>query len=336
MKNIIAITSLLAAGTAFLSATEYQLQDLDARKVVSTTGTPDYSNSDIQAGDKFIVSGTSQLFLNAWNNSHVPFTFLADVELNGEGYQVEDREHKNTFRIHEGITMSGTISVAGDSTIWSSGRENTLNGKVTGAENTTLTIAGGDVYNGATALLNFTNEVSLANLTLNGANGNAGKSAQIKFSYAGVNTISGALVSGFTSTSVVVSSGSTLKIGSADYAGTLSLGGSIEIAVDETADRLGTGTIAGAASLGFDFSSIVLEEKRYTLLQDTTLSYTGELSDFLQVSGIDGASWITQWDYSGNELSLIVSSVPEPSAFGLLAGAGALALVAARRRRRKA
>ena len=36
-----------------------------------------------------------------------------------------------------------------------------------------------------------------------------------------------------------------------------------------------------------------------------------------------------------NQLS-IVSSIPEPSAFGLLAGAGALALVAARRRRRKA
>ena len=39
------------------------------------------------------------------------------------------------------------------------------------------------------------------------------------------------------------------------------------------------------------------------------------------------------WNYSNLKGTLTYSSVPEPSAFGLLAGLGALALVAARRRR---
>ena len=42
----------------------------------------------------------------------------------------------------------------------------------------------------------------------------------------------------------------------------------------------------------------------------------------------------TNWKYNSPAIRLTASLVPEPSAFGLLAGVGALALVASRRRRR--
>ncbi|HIV04559.1 MAG TPA: hypothetical protein IAC75_05365, partial [Candidatus Spyradosoma merdigallinarum] len=57
-------------------------------------------------------------------------------------------------------------------------------------------------------------------------------------------------------------------------------------------------------------------------------------SSFGIADGEDWSGWIQSWEYIGSDLVLTMT-IPEPSAFGLLAGTFALALAAARRRRGK-
>lgn len=56
--------------------------------------------------------------------------------------------------------------------------------------------------------------------------------------------------------------------------------------------------------------------------------------DWYELSGWDKSGWTSSLSYEGNTLSLTMT-IPEPSAFGLLAGLGAMALVVSRRRRTK-
>ena len=57
-------------------------------------------------------------------------------------------------------------------------------------------------------------------------------------------------------------------------------------------------------------------------------------SSFGIADGEDWSGWIQSWEYIGSDLVLTMT-IPEPSAFGLLAGTFALALAASRRRRGK-
>ena len=57
-------------------------------------------------------------------------------------------------------------------------------------------------------------------------------------------------------------------------------------------------------------------------------------SSFGIADGEDWSGWIQSWGYNGSDLVLTMT-IPEPSAFGLLAGTFALALAASRRRRGK-
>ncbi|MBP3301869.1 MAG: PEP-CTERM sorting domain-containing protein [Opitutales bacterium] len=84
----------------------------------------------------------------------------------------------------------------------------------------------------------------------------------------------------------------------------------------------------------------------FAILTDTALTFNGTGADTLSSGDIDSyfdvegstlgdySDWAREWSYTGNTLSLTMT-IPEPSAFGLLAGVGALALVVARRKRRK-
>ena len=88
------------------------------------------------------------------------------------------------------------------------------------------------------------------------------------------------------------------------------------------------------------------DEIGFTILTNTALTFngtgantlsSGDIESYFDVEGSTlGAysEWAREWSYENNTLSLTMT-IPEPSAFGLLAGVGALALVVSRRKRRK-
>ncbi len=128
--------------------------------------------------------------------------------------------------------------------------------------------------------------------------------------------------------------------------------GDVEIVLSDTntagITQYGSGsfTVGDAAKLYLDISSLALSEAEEVSIRIATanaISGDSFFSDILVGSGDETGAWITSedwaykadsWDASTGTLLLV--SIPEPSAFGLLAGVGALALVAARRRRSRA
>ncbi|MCD8284323.1 MAG: autotransporter-associated beta strand repeat-containing protein [Opitutae bacterium] len=68
-----------------------------------------------------------------------------------------------------------------------------------------------------------------------------------------------------------------------------------------------------------------------------TLLTEGDVSDILNGIYMPGLDWMRYfdftWEYDGTSLAIYYDATPEPSMFGLVAGLGALALVATRRRR---
>ena len=144
----------------------------------------------------------------------------------------------------------------------------------------------------------------------------------------------------------------TVKTGSAFGLGysqvSVQSSGTLEFTASKTNDyglMLGGITFADGSSFVVDVTGaeendvlkIIMSSaiKYNTGTEEMTLGVDGNLDDFVNdfvtLKGWDG---LADWSYAGDTLSVTLT-VPEPSAFGLLAGAGALALVAARRRRTK-
>ncbi len=76
----------------------------------------------------------------------------------------------------------------------------------------------------------------------------------------------------------------------------------------------------------------------WNVTDNLTVNVTG-LDGYENKGKIDDASVLAKGEYgyivsNGDVISLAVATIPEPSAFGMLAGLGALALVASRRRRK--
>ena len=145
----------------------------------------------------------------------------------------------------------------------------------------------------------------------------------------------GALAAGSASAlgtgAVTVADGATLQISVQNVdAGTISLTGNARIVVDLA-----------------DFKTALDSTDVLTILTDTALTFNGvsmlagtltneQLSPYMSVIDSSGSfeSYVNQatWAYDGSNLTL---TIPEPSAFGWLAGVGALALCVSRRRRVK-
>ena len=104
--------------------------------------------------------------------------------------------------------------------------------------------------------------------------------------------------------------------------------------------------LASGAKIVVDMTGQTSTAETFTLdlLTSSALSYNNTsitndnvgtlLGDVVSLSGWDKTGWTQTLSYTDSTLKLTMT-IPEPSEFGLLAGAGALALVAARRRRRK-
>lgn len=147
---------------------------------------------------------------------------------------------------------------------------------------------------------------------------------------AGEATVSVESGGSFTSTDELTISGGSITVDGTLTAGTLA------IVVGDSTD---TAVISGSGTVNADTLAISLSDEYIAaLVAGTATEYSFEiLADTLNVELSAGATILSTADadvtitYSNGTLT--ISSVPEPSAFGVLAGVGALAFVAARRRR---
>ena len=138
---------------------------------------------------------------------------------------------------------------------------------------------------------------------------------------------------------------STSALGSGNVS--VANGAKLQISVENV--DAGTINLASGATLVVDLADFAdvlgADNEMLTILTGTTLTFgdvsaasdtlTTEQLSYLSVTDSSGAfsKYVnTEWSYSDGTLSLTLT-IPEPSAFGLLAGVGALALVASRRRR---
>ncbi len=155
------------------------------------------------------------------------------------------------------------------------------------------------------------------------------------------------------SSNLSVESGATLVANNASALGTgkttVASGAKLGLIADTTvADVTGGITLASGAKIVVDMSSKASEAETFVLdlITGTALTYNSTLVSSTNVSTLltDGVIELSNWnkdgwvksltfDDSAKKLSLTMT-IPEPSAFGLLAGVGALVFVAARRRRR--
>ena len=264
-------------------------------------------------------------------------------------------------------TSGGTVVVNGDSTLDISRATSVVvsSGSVKVGNGTFITPSS---YSGAIALDN--SEDGYAGSTINAdsattlsgvisGSGSLVKTGSGTLSLSGTNTYTGgttisagtveALAASALGTGTATVDGGTLSVGSgitvsnnitvvldsyltdSDSASSLI----VSISDDSTAALSGEGSISGTITLTVGDDIVTDSAVTYSFqLVDSSSALTSALSDvtFEYGSGIDDS-----WTVSYDALSGIVTiSIPEPSSFGILAGLGALALVAARRRRTKA
>ena len=193
--------------------------------------------------------------------------------------------------------------------------------------------------------------------TLGGADGNSGT---VDVSASDVGTYIGGVISksGFYYGSGTLNSNSTatLNVSPTITDGTVSFtifarvaswyGGfaALAISVEDILEQNSTATIDDITSISYTFTTTQTGASSLTAWVVTGSSasqLTVNADGTIAVSGLSDSSYIvllvstsTPSVYDGITLSA-TTVIPEPSAFGLLAGVGALALVAARRRRTK-
>ncbi len=132
-----------------------------------------------------------------------------------------------------------------------------------------------------------------------------------------------------------VASGGVLKV---------SVNGGVKVGDD------GSVTFNEGAKFAIDLTEYTVEvDKALSIITASAISFNNqnlgtvtltsdEIEKYFSATDSNLGDWATgytrTWGYENNALTLTLVTIPEPSTFGLLAGVGALALVAARRRRR--
>ena len=287
-----------------------------------------FSGTGAVVADRFNVENTTQFVFQ--NHTFVigGLTFESIVS----GYQNGDVRFGNA-----------TIGATKD---WSSSKSIALTG-VNGTEATTTTFNTGTFDE---VIKTFSSETGHT-ITLGGelsGNGGIKKAGAGALTLSGTNSYSGGttieagtLIAGSNSalgTNFVKISGGKLEVSSG-----VTVSNNITVVLGDTLDAAvitGDGSLGGKITL--DYAASAENVALALATEETTKTYTllsGNVGSSLSMDFFElGTGWADGWkisDYVYNSetgVGTLTLGIPEPSAFGLLAGVGALALVASRRR----
>ncbi|MBE6401629.1 MAG: hypothetical protein E7037_06360 [Verrucomicrobia bacterium] len=298
---VIGTINVLAGGTAKFSGHDLMGWSRRDNVIASLTGSE---------------AKTATLMLNDTGN----LTFTSDIELNGNARVTTDRAEGSMLN-----TLGGRFIATGTnneiSSIEIQLRNADLEVKVTDR---------GDELKISSAIVNHAEGSSGLKKTGSGTLVLSGENTYTRATVVEAGTLVAASTSALGSGTVSVANGAKLQISVENVdAGTINLASGATLVVDLA-----------------DFADVLdADNEMLTILTGTTLSFgdvaaasdtlTTEQLGYLSVTDSSGAfsKYVNkEWSYAGNTLSLTLT-IPEPSAFGLLAGVGALALVASRRRR---
>ncbi|MBR4033154.1 MAG: autotransporter-associated beta strand repeat-containing protein [Clostridia bacterium] len=298
---VIGTINVLAGGTAKFSGHDLMGWDRRDNVIASLTGSE---------------AKTATLMLNDTES----LTFTSDIELNGNARVTTDRAEGSKLN-----TLGGRFIATGTN--------NEISSIVIQLRNTDFEVKvanRGDELKISSAIVNHAEGSSGLKKTGNGTLVLSGENTYTRATVVEAGTLVAASTSALGSGNVSVADGAKLQISVENVdAGTINLASGAKLVVDlaDFADALGA------------------DNEMLTILTGTTLTFgdvsaasdtlTTEQLSYLSVTDSSGAfsKYVNkEWSYSDGTLSLTLT-IPEPSAFGLLAGVGALVLVASRRRR---
>ncbi len=296
-----------------------------------TAGTVNYSSGSADPWTRNTVSGNGYIVAGTFNiANYTKFVFennayilgaLTFAEQGASRFGNATIGAKNDWSTSEAIALTGKAGTEATTTVFNTGKFDTTTKKFSDTEGYTITLNGD--LSGAGALT----KDGAGTLKLSGANTFTG----------GVNINEGTLVAG---------SASALGTGPVSVASDAELGLVANVTV---ADVTGGITLTEGAKIVIDMNDVSATETfTLNLITGTALTYgttsiTSENADSTLKNVIEFSNWgesLDDWtrklafDGESKTLSLSLTKIPEPSAFGLLAGVGALVFVAARRRRR--
>ena len=304
----------------------------EGKITVNAGGTAKFAGHDLMgwsSNDNIVATleGSSDKKATLMVNDNQSMTFTSGIEMKGNAWI--STENSSSIDTYGGkIIATGTNNLVSDVEIR---LRKTFDVEVTGL-NDELEISGciADVGSSAGERQLTMNKTGLGTLTLSGTN---------TFSESVINVNAGTLIAASTTAlgkgRVSVAEDATLKLNVAvNGVGTVALAEGAKFAIDVTGLNPTLMSANGNESVAL------------SILSTSALTFNGANASTLSSNDIDvcfdsttsnlGAwsEWQREWSYDGTTLNLTLT-IPEPSAFGLLAGVGALALVVSRRRRVK-
>jgi fibronectin-binding autotransporter adhesin len=218
------------------------------------------------------------------------------------------------------FTNSGSYTASGTA----SARTLTLGGTNTGDNS----LAGGIVDSGTGPNITSLTKADAGKWILSGIS-----------TYTGATTVSGGtlVVDGtLGATNISVGSGASFG-GDGSVGGAISFSGTSNLLFSTTATLDVAGTVSFTGSFGIaNLSGLTnaVSDGTYTLLGGSGSISTSFLNNIGFANAVDlGLGKSAYFDLGGDNLSVVVSAIPEPSTFATLAGAAILAFAAMRRRR---